>query len=118
MAKPSSEIGRMMGNAENSGLLDFDAVADLPTKDARRKQMLKRCQEVYKAAAARERQSGKGPAFSDPDHHAQIKCVELASRLMNLFAEEQEDEKREVGIQQIVKLLREVGYEIKPPKAA
>lgn len=109
----------MIGSAEAAGLLDFDQVADLPSKDAKRKQMLKRCQEVYKKAGERERQSGKGPAFSDPDHHAQIKCVELASRLMNLLSHENEDsEKREADIQAIVKLFRDMGWKVEPPKKA
>lgn len=109
----------MIGNAESSGLLDFHLVADLPTKDAKRKQMLMRCQEVYRSAASRQRQSGKGAEFADPDHHAQNKCIELASRLMNLLSHENEDgEKREADIQQIAQLFRDMGWKIEPPPKA
>jgi hypothetical protein len=115
----SSKVGRLEGSATAAGLLSFAEVADLPTKDGKRKQMLMRCQEIYDTAGARERQSGKGAAFSDPDCHAQTKCIELASRLMNLFSEEQgEGERREADIQQIAQLFRSMGWELKPPKAA
>ena len=111
----SSQLGRLHGNAVKQALLDFDAVFDLPTKEAKRKQMARRCQEIYASAAARERAT-KNEVYSDPDHHAQVKCIELVSRLMNLFvadvSDQDESERREIGLEHLAGLMREAGYRV------
>lgn len=113
----SSKIGRLHGNALKGGLLDFFAVADLATKDEKRKQMLARVQEIYDSSADRQRAT-KNEVFGDPDHHAQVKCVELAARLMNLFAEDKSDEGNEVDMHKIAEAFRSLGWKCEPPKAA
>jgi hypothetical protein len=113
----SSKIGRLMGNAKQGGLLDFADVSKLATKAEKREQMLGRCQEIYRSAAERVR-SSKGGEYSDPDEHARIKCVELASRLMDLFGADDDSERRQADIMQVAELFRSMGWKVEPPKAA
>src|SRR5688500_15413398 len=78
---PKGEISQLLGTAERFLLLDFRNVNGLATREQKREQMLARCQEIYERADQRERQSGKGAAFADPDCHAMVKCVELSAKL-------------------------------------
>lgn len=110
----SSKLGRIMGNAKKMGLLDFDAVHDLPTKDAKRKEVMRRCQEIYNSAADRIDKN----ATPAPDHHAQVKCLELWARLMQLFGEDKLEEQQEVDMHKIAEAFRSLGWKCEPPKAA
>lgn len=112
--EPKAEISQLMGTAERFRLLDFRDVNGLATREQKREQMLARCQEIYERADQRERQSGKGAAFADPDCHAMVKCVELSAKLMGLFSDDQsEADQRETDIKKIAKLLESAGYEVK-----
>ena len=111
--EPKAEISQLMGSAAAFVLLDFRNVNGLATREAKREQMLARCQEIYERADQRERQSGKGAAFADPDCHAMVKCVELSAKLMGLFKDdESESDRRETDIAAIATLLRSVGYDV------
>lgn len=112
--EPKLEIASLTGNAIAFKLLDFRDVSGLATKEQKREQMLARCQQIYERADQRERQSGKGAAFADPDCHAMVKCVELSAKLMGLFSDDQsEADQRETDIRKIAKLLESAGYEVK-----
>jgi hypothetical protein len=112
--EPKLEIASLMGTAAAFKLLDFREANGLATKDQKREQMLARCQQIYERADQRERQSGRGAAFADPDCHAMVKCVELSAKLMGLFSDDQsEGDQRETDIRKIAKLLESAGYEVK-----
>lgn len=113
----SSKIGRLMGSAKAAGLLNFADVSKLESKQAKREQMLARTQQIYDSAASRQRAT-KDELYPDPDHHAQVKCVELASRLMDLFGADDDSERRQADIQQVAELFRSMGWKVEPPKAA
>lgn len=114
----NNKIGQLTSASKRAGLFNFADVAGLATKEEKRKQMLRRVQEVYEDAAKRERPTGKGDWYGDPDSQARVKCIELASRLMDLFAEDKSDQDREVDMNKIAEAFRSLGWKCEPPKAA
>lgn len=105
-------------------------MADLPDFSSRQRALLKKCDEAY-AIAEKGRsyvKPGKGDKpdelHSQPDSAAMIKCIELAARLLGVIAEAEkvaksDENMRDVGVQQLLALLRSLGYTIiEPNKAA
>ena len=101
----------------------FEAMADLPDFESKRRALLRKCDAAY--AIAEQGRSyvkpGKGDKpdelHTQPDSAAMIKCIELAGRFLGVLAEvekraKDDDERRTADIEQIATLLRGAGYKV------
>lgn len=100
----------------------FVDMADLPTFEERKKALLAKCDQAYAVAqVGRGRTIEKGEQVTqllDPDTGGMVKCIELAARLMGVLAEADQrakngdGESRGVEIEQLISLLRSIGYHV------
>lgn len=97
----------------------FEAMADMPSFEDKRRALLKKCDAAYAVAeVGRSYVDKNGEEHSQPDSAAMIKCIELAGRFLGVLAEidkrarEDDGPVRGVEIDQIVSLLRSVGYKV------
>jgi len=100
----------------------FLAMAELPTFEERKKALLGKLDDAYRVA-----EKGRGRIVHkpdsdvelfDPDVGGMVKCIELAARLMGVLTEAEQKAKsgdgetRGVEIDQLVSLLKSIGYKV------
>jgi hypothetical protein len=113
--------GSPLGSITQS-VSSFLAMADLATHDERKRALLGKLDGAYKLA---ERGRGRvvhkpdsDVELFDPDTGGMVKCIELAARLMGVLAESEraakngDGETRGVEIDQLVSLLKSIGYRV------
>lgn len=117
MASSKQLIGTLSRSVDK-----FVDMADLPTFEERKKALLAKCDQAYAVAqVGRGRTVEKGDKvvqLFDPDTGGMVKCIELAARLMGVLAEAErrakdgEGESRGVEIEQLISLIRSIGYRV------
>lgn len=102
-----------------AALSSFEAMADLPTFEARKRALLRKCDEAYDVAVAGRNYTDKhGELHANPDGSGMVKCIELAARIMGVLSEAEkrakdgEGETRAADVEQIASLLRSCGYRV------
>lgn len=119
MAAPDQHINSLLATATRLGLLDFTEVDGLD-KAAKRRQMVGRAQQIFESCMGASTTSQFNKALKgNPDRATMLKCVEFASRLWGLQADAEQAARREDGeargveIEQLLSLIRSLGYEVK-----
>ena len=112
-ADARTRIGKLSAMAGS-----FEAMADLPDFESKRRALLRKCDAAYAIAEqGRSYVDKQGEQHSQPDSAAMIKCIELAGRFLGVLAEvekraKDDDERRTADIEQIATLLRGAGYRV------
>lgn len=97
----------------------FEAMADMPNFEGKRRALLRKCDEAYEVAKkGRSYVDKMKREHNDPDVGGMIKCIELSARILGILTEAEKRVKdgdgdtRAADIEQIASLLRSVGYEV------
>ena len=100
-------------------MTSFEAMADLSTFDDRKRALLKKCDHAFEVAEeGRNYTDKRGDLHTNPDAGGMVRCIELAARILGVLAEAEraakngDGETRGVEVEQLVSLLRSVGYKV------
>lgn len=98
----------------------FEAMADLPNFEDKRRALLKKCDHAYAVAEMGRNYTDKhGEVHANPDAGGMVRCIELAARVLGVLAEAErrakdgEGETRDVNLDEVAELMRRAGYEVK-----
>ncbi len=97
----------------------FEAMADMATFDEKKRALLRKCDHAFQVAETGRNYVDKhGEEHSNPDSGGMVRCIELAARILGVLAEAEraakngDGETRGVEIDQLVSLLRSIGYNV------
>lgn len=110
---------RQLNGALEKAVSSFEAMADLPTFEGKRRALLAKCDHAFQVAETGRNYTDKhGDVHSNPDSGGMVRCVELAARLLGVLAEAEkrardgEGETRAADMETVASLLRSVGYKV------
>jgi len=113
-----ARAGQLVG-ALSKAVTSFEAMADLSTFEERKRALLKKCDHAFVTAEMGRNYTDKnGEVHSNPDAGGMVRCIELAARILGVLAEAEraakngDGETRGVEVEQIVSLLRSIGYKV------
>jgi hypothetical protein len=94
-------------------------MAALPTFEERKRALLKKCDHAFQVSEIGRNYTDKhGEVHANPDSGGMVRCIELAARLMGVLVEAEraakngDGETRGVEIEQLVSLLKSIGYSV------
>lgn len=97
----------------------FEAMADMATFEDKKRALLRKCDHAFQVAETGRNYVDKhGEEHSNPDSGGMVRCIELAARILGVLAEAEraakngDGETRGVEIDQLVSLLRSIGYNV------
>ncbi len=110
-----------LGALERSvaALGSFEAMADLPTFEDRKRALRAKCDETYAVAHEGRNYTDKhGEVHANPDASGMSRCIELAARIMGVLVEAErrakdgDGDSRQADIDQLIGLIRSIGYKV------
>jgi hypothetical protein len=100
-------------------VLRFEQMADLPTFEDKRRQLLRKCDYAFEVAETGRNYVDKhGEEHRNPDTGGMTRLIELAARVLGVLAEadrrakDGEGETREVNLDEVAELMRRAGYKV------
>jgi len=113
-----AKSGQLLG-ALKVAVDSFESLADMTNFQDKRRLLLRKCDHTLRVAETGRNYTDKhGEVHANPDAGGMVRCVELAARLSGVLAEAEQKAKngdgetRGVEIEQLVSLLKSIGYRV------